>query len=52
MAGDVPRKHHYVPQVLLRGFTRDGSNGGRLYIVDVERRTTYASTPKGTGADK
>jgi Protein of unknown function (DUF4238) len=48
---NVPRKHHYVPQVLLRGFTLSGTNTGKLHIVDVTRRTTYASTPEGSAKE-
>jgi len=48
---NVPRKHHYVPKVLLRGFTASGTNEGQLHIVDLLRRTTYASTPEGAAKE-
>jgi hypothetical protein len=48
---NIPRKHHYVPQVLLRGFTASGTNAGRLHIVDLVRRTTYTSTPEGSAKE-
>jgi len=49
---NVPRQHHYVPQVLLAGFTLDGTRTGRLHVVDLVRGSTYASTPEGTGAER
>jgi hypothetical protein len=48
---NVPRKHHYVPKVLLRGFTASGTSEGQLHIVDLLRRTTYASTPEGAAKE-
>ncbi len=51
MGANIPRKHHYVPQVLLRGFTRQGTNDGTLYVIDHVQRKTYPSTPKGTGKE-
>lgn len=47
MAGQ-PRKHHYVPQFYLAGFTKDDSKEGRLYVLDKEQRKSWSSTPKGT----
>ena len=46
---NVPRKHHYVPKVLLAGFTSTGRNNGKLHIVDLVRGTTYPSTPEEAG---
>lgn len=43
-----PRKHHYVPQFYLAGFTLDDSKDGRLFVLDKEKRRTWTSTPKGT----
>lgn len=48
---NVPRKHHYVPQTLLKGFTLNGANTGRLHIVDLTRCTTYPSTPEKSMAE-
>jgi hypothetical protein len=33
--GNIPRKHHYVSQFLLAGFTADGSKDGKLYVSDL-----------------
>ena len=49
---NVPRQHHYVPQVLLAGFTLTGTKTGKLRIVDLVRRKTYPNTPEGTGKEK
>jgi len=51
MPGSRPKKHHYIPQVLLAGFTDDGTSAGTLFIADLVRLKTYASTPEGTGAE-
>lgn len=48
----VPRQHHYVPQVLLAGFTNDGTKTGKLHLADLVRGTTYPNTPEGTGKEK
>jgi hypothetical protein len=52
MAADVPRQHHYTPQVLLTGFTHDGTKTGSLQIVDLVRLTTYSSVPEKTGTER
>jgi hypothetical protein len=47
MAGE-PRKHHYVPQFYLAGFTDNDSKDGQLFVLDKAQRKTWTSTPKGT----
>ena len=47
MAGQ-PRKHHFVPQFYLAGFTQSDSKDGDLFVLDKERKATWKSTPKGT----
>lgn len=47
MAGQ-PRKHHYVPQFYLAGFTKNGCKDGELYVLDKERGKIWTSTPKGS----
>jgi hypothetical protein len=49
---NVPRRHHYVPQVLLSGFTASGTNAGTFHIVDLARRKASPSTPRETAAEK
>lgn len=43
---NVPRKHHYVPQFYLAGFTLDGSSESPLFVCDQEQSKTWKSTPK------
>lgn len=43
-----PRKHHYVPQFYLAGFTKNDNKDGTLFVFDKERRTKWNSTPRGT----
>lgn len=44
--GNQPRKHHYIPQFYLAGFTDDGGADGNLYVLDTERRKDWKSKPK------
>jgi hypothetical protein len=48
---NVPKQHHYVPQLLLAGFTISGTKTGRQHVVDLKRRKAYKSTPEGTGSE-
>jgi hypothetical protein len=34
--GNIPRRHHFVSQFLLAGFTADGSKDSRLYVSDLQ----------------
>ncbi|MHB1033717.1 MAG: DUF4238 domain-containing protein [Pirellulales bacterium] len=43
-----PRKHHYVPQFYLAGFTREDSNDGTLHVLDLAKKMQRRSTPKNT----
>ena len=44
----TPRRHHYLPQFYLRGFTDKGYNGknGRLRVLDFSIAKCYTSSPK------
>ena len=42
----MPRKHHYVPQFYLRGFTVDGKRDGQLWILDKKAGRQWESTVK------
>lgn len=42
----APRKHHYVPQLLLRRFA---AWGGTLWIYDLERTEIYPAQSKSAG---
>lgn len=41
-----PRKHHYVPQFYLGGFTGDGTVKGALNVLDMERLEERQGRPK------
>ena len=44
-----PRKHHYVPQFYLAGFTDNGIPEGRLHVLDKAKEKQWPSTAKDTG---
>lgn len=46
--GDQPRRHHFVPQFYLAGFTETGSADGDLYVFDQKQRKRWKSSPKGS----
>jgi hypothetical protein len=43
-----PRKHHFIPQFYLAGFSASGQADGDLYVLDQRQRKRWKSTPKGT----
>ena len=43
-----PRKHHYVPQFYLAGFTNNQSVDGDLHVVDTSLLKTWVTKPKET----
>jgi hypothetical protein len=44
-----PRRHHYVPQCWLAGFTETGEKDGRLWVADLSRQKQWPSTPENAG---
>lgn len=44
--GNQPRRHHFVPQFYLAGFTETGSADGDLYVFDQKQRKRWKSSPK------
>ena len=44
-----PRRHHYVPQCWLAGFTETGENDGRLWVTDFSRQQQWPTTPANAG---
>lgn len=46
--GNQPRRHHFVPQFYLAGFTLDGTANGALHVLDKEQLKRWRSTPQGT----
>lgn len=45
---DQPRKHHFVPQFYVAGFTKSGTKDGDLFVLDQDQRKSWRSTPKQT----
>jgi hypothetical protein len=43
-----PRKHHFIPQFYLAGFTASDRKDGVLYVLDKEQHIRWKSTPKGS----
>lgn len=41
-----PRKHYYVPQFYLAGFTKDSSPDSPLYVCDQGQLKSWKSTPR------
>lgn len=48
-ARETARKHHYVPEMYLDGFT---GRKGQLFVVDAQRRRSFRSKPKGIAAER
>ena len=42
-----PRRHHYIPQFYLAGFTSDGTKDGRLQVVDFSSGKQWQCKPEG-----
>ena len=42
---NAPRKHHYVPKFYLKGFTKSASVDGKLWVVDLDIRKSWRTTP-------
>src|ERR1039457_1662379 len=44
-----PRRHHYVPQCWLAGFTDTGEKDGQLWVTGLVRRKQWQASPRKTG---
>jgi hypothetical protein len=44
-----PRRHHYVPQCWLAGFTDTGEKDGQLWVTDLVRRKQWQASPNNAG---
>ena len=42
-----PRRHHYIPQMYLAGFTSDGTKDGQLYTIDLKQNKRWKCKPNG-----
>jgi hypothetical protein len=47
-----PRKHHYIPQFYLSGFSETGSADGTLYVLDFQLMKQWKSTSRGTAHER
>lgn len=43
-----PRKHHYVPQFYLAGFSNTGTKDGQLYVLDKDQRKQWIRSVRDT----
>ncbi|HEX7378594.1 MAG TPA: DUF4238 domain-containing protein [Pirellulales bacterium] len=48
---NTPKKHHYVPKLLLKSFTLDGGDDDRLWAFDQRRRSQWRSTPRKSACE-
>ena len=48
----VARKHHFVPQGYLAGFTDEGTIDGRLTVFDLVSRKTFRTRPRNVAAQR
>jgi hypothetical protein len=44
-----PRKHHFVPQCWLAGFTDTGTKEGSIFVTDFKRGKQWKTTPPNCG---
>ena len=49
MISNRPKRHHYIPQMLLKNFLDDS---GRLWVYDKIRRKIYRTIPKNVFVEK
>ena len=50
MAGKTARKHHYIPQCYLRGFTNGGGKKSKLRVIDAKTKTSFETGTQNVGA--
>lgn len=48
----VARRHHYLPQSYLSGFTDSGTKDGRFYVVDVGSGHRFRTSPINVAVSK
>jgi hypothetical protein len=46
------RRHHYVPQGYLAGFTHTGTKGGQFFVLDVNTGESFRTSPKNVAAER
>ena len=50
--GNNARKHHWVPQCYLKGFTSDRNKSTQLYVVDGETRKSFRTPAANVAAQR
>lgn len=48
----TPRKHHFVPQFYLGGFTPSGSKDDKLFVFDKQTGKQWSSSPGDVGCQR
>jgi hypothetical protein len=46
------RRHHFLPQTYLAGFTDDGTKQGKFYVLNTETGEAFRTTPKGVAVER
>lgn len=46
------RRHHFVSQVYLKGFTVDGRKDTQLFVVSLEQRKTFSTVPANVAQER
>lgn len=50
MASNTARKHHYIPQCYLRGFTNGKGKKSKLRVIDAKTKTSFETGTQNVGA--
>lgn len=46
------RKHHYLPQGYLSGFTDSGTQDNRFFVLEVQTGRSFVTSPKNVAAER
>ena len=49
---NVARRHHFVPQGYLAGFTDDGTRNGKLTVLDLESGKIFPANPRKVATNR
>jgi hypothetical protein len=52
MGGGAARRHHWIPQVYLKGFTKDRNKTSQLFVVDCVAKRSFNTPPANIGAQR
>jgi hypothetical protein len=47
----ITRRHHYLPQAYLAGFTDTGTKDGWFYVLDADSGTCFRTSPKNVAVE-